>query len=151
MPDTQPTGRTRPYTYPELLRLVAHVLTQPGVRLREPSVMAPDIDVDGLTATTCYRLSLGEGAISDLLAWARVMAAIGNELKVIKSFEFDRGVLVFAIGRLHHIWVTVSVNIQGGLPVDLPSHRSCQITLDELAALAAAADPVPAEQLVGVR
>ena len=149
MIDEQNSGRpvrTRPFTWPEVLRAVAHVLARPGGPRHTPQVShySGSIDAHITVSDHVEKRPLG---CADVVQWARVMDRVD-------------AVRIGAYGG--HVQAHVDGVITGGVAVDvllfldrerfpiemLDGDPDAAITVDELVALAEHERPVaePADQ-----
>lgn len=133
----QSSGRTRPFTFAEVLRVIARIVTRPGRRLITPDISYVNATrgVVILAATLALPANV---TIADIHEWAAAMA------------EVERISLTRC--ATEHVCVTVTGLLPGGprvevygfvrdLPVEVPAYTVQTISVDELAALTVEAIP----------
>lgn len=155
MIETKPTEqperpvRTRPYTWPEVLRAVAHVLSRPAGPRHQPEVGhhgAPG--VDARVAVRGYQEDRTLTLV-DLLAWVQLMDRVQS---VRLSHFAGPDVTGYAVGVIAG-GPTVEVTMQlrsDDLPIEVVRALR-HITVDELAAMAAEDQSAEDRVLAGVR
>lgn len=158
MIENKGTARTRPYTYAEVLRAVAHALQRPHQTLPEPKIEArrpvrKGHHVDAVLSLGADDPLLG-ARLAGVLAWVRVLDPV-VVVQLARSSGTHTSVEV--IGRLGDGPMVSITALVEDMPVEIPAWSSQVIPLAELVALgadAAAAGPTPAQAvdaLVGAR
>lgn len=132
-------GRTRPYTWPEVLRAVAHVLSRPDGPRHTPDVQHYDMpQVVVSDHHTGQRL-----VCADALAWARVMDHVDSvEFARHGDYVQARVTGVIAAGPTVEVLLFLDPEL---FPIALQAQRSLRIPVEELAVLAAQQQPADVE------
>lgn len=150
--EQESTGRTRPFTYPETLRAVAHALERPNANLAEPEInrLRPAV---ATAQTPTAELVLDDGRLAGITAWAQVMT---DSPTVVLTCTSGPAVCVRVKGVLPTGPTVLVLSWIDELPIEMNTFSAKDITLDDLVALSAdavapVATPATDKVLVGAR
>lgn len=142
---TQHTGRTRPYTYPEVLAAIGHTLKRPGHQLATPQVKPLYADHINVPAA---ELTLDDNSLTSTAGWARVLRP-GAVVLAIRTAGL--AVMVSITGRLSAGPLVRVIGWVMDWPLELPGFATQHVAVSDLLALADMTTGRATDSLAGAR